>query len=260
MRFPGKVAFVTGGGSGIGRATAIAFAREGARVAILDTDLSAGLETSETITSAGGECLAFHGTVAEPVDIDRCLDEVKTRFGRIDFLFNNAGNEFVAPLLDTTPDQWDEVFSVNARGAYLVTRAVLPLMIKGGGGVITNNASDAGIRGIRLNAAYSTSKAAMVQLTRSIALDYAANGIRCNCICPGCIMTPLCKRFNAEVGAREGKTGEEALTAFVSANIPMMRVGLVDEVASVVLFLSCSDASYITGAVIPIDGGLTAGM
>jgi meso-butanediol dehydrogenase/(S,S)-butanediol dehydrogenase/diacetyl reductase len=133
-------------------------------------------------------------------------------------------------------------------------------MLRTGGGVIVNNASDAGIRGIRLNAAYSTSKAAIVQLTRSIALDYADKNVRCNCICPGCIRTPLCERFNAEVGARQGKTGPQVLKEFVDANVPMLRVGEAEEVASVVLFLCSPEAAYITGAVLPIDGGLTAGM
>jgi NAD(P)-dependent dehydrogenase (short-subunit alcohol dehydrogenase family) len=133
-------------------------------------------------------------------------------------------------------------------------------MLEAGRGVITNNASDAGLRGIKLNAAYSTSKAGIIHLTRSLALDYTGKGIRSNCICPGCIRTPLCERFNAEVGARKGKSGEEVLQEFVQENIPMARVGTPEEVAAVVLFLSSPAASYISGAIIPVDGGLTAGM
>src|SRR5581483_8545415 len=146
------------------------------------------------------------------------------------------------------------------RGTFYVTKCVVAHMVRTGGGVITNNASDAGYRGIHVNAAYSTSKAGVIHLTRSIALDYASKGVRCNCICPGCIRTPLCERFNAEVGAREGRSGEEVLKEFVQANIPMERVGTPEEVASVVTFLSSDEAAYITGAIIPIDGGLTAGM
>jgi meso-butanediol dehydrogenase/(S,S)-butanediol dehydrogenase/diacetyl reductase len=128
------------------------------------------------------------------------------------------------------------------------------------GGVIINNASDAGLRGIKMNAAYSSSKAGIIHFTRSLALDYGKYNIRCNCICPGCIRTPLCERFNAEVGAKKGISGEQALKEFVDANIPMLRVGMPEEVAAVVAFLCSEDARYISGAIIPIDGGLTAGM
>jgi NAD(P)-dependent dehydrogenase (short-subunit alcohol dehydrogenase family) len=168
--------------------------------------------------------------------------------------------EFVAPLLETTEEDWDAVVRTNLKGTYLMSQAAIAEMLRTGGGVIVNNASDAGLRGIRVNAAYSSSKAAIIHLTRSISLDYAGKGIRCNCICPGCIRTPLCERFNAEVGARHGKTGEEVLQEFVEANIPMQRVGTPEEVASVVLFLCSDEARYINGAIIPIDGGLTAGM
>jgi NAD(P)-dependent dehydrogenase (short-subunit alcohol dehydrogenase family) len=251
---------VTGGGSGIGRATAIAFAREGASVSMLDLNEAGVRETAAAITSAGGKSVAITGSIAESADVDRFVKTTIDQFGRIDFLFNNAGMEFVAPLLETSDEQWDAVMDTNVRGTMLVSRAVIPHMVKNGGGAIVNNASDAGLRGIRLNAAYSTSKAAIIHLTRSIALDYAKVGVRCNCICPGCIRTPLCERFNAEVGAREGRSGEAVLHEFVMANIPMERVGTPEEVASNVLFLCSDDAAYVTGAVIPIDGGLTAGM
>ena len=148
-----------------------------------------------------------------------------------------------------------------------MTKACLALMLERGHGVITNNASDAGLRGIRLNAAYSTSKAAIIHLTRSLALDYTSAGIRTNCICPGCIDTPLCQRFNAAVAERLNKagaevelTGQNVLDDFVKTSIPMERVGSPEEVAAVVLFLSSKAASYISGAIIPVDGGLTAGM
>ncbi len=260
MKFNGKVAFVTGGGSGMGRAAAQAFAANGASVAVLDVNAESGRETADLIERAGGQCLAFAGDIGSARDVDAAVAGTVEHFGRIDFLFNNAGIEFVAPLLETDVSDWDAVMSVNLRGTFLVSKAVVSHMVQSGGGVVVNNASDAGIRGLHINAAYSTSKAGVVQLTRSIALDYARHNIRCNCICPGCIRTPLCERFNAEVGARSGRTGEEALTEFVMANIPMQRVGTPEEVASVVMFLCSDDAAYITGAVIPIDGGLTAGM
>lgn len=260
MRFQSKVAFITGGGSGIGKATALAFAREGACVTVFDINAEAAGEVAASINATGGKAIPFVGNIAIADDVTRSVAQTVAEFGCIDYLFNNAGVEHISPLLETSDDTWDDVVNTNLRGTFLVSRAVVAEMVRTGGGAVVNNASDAGIRGIRVNAAYSTSKAGVVQLTRSIALDYAHQNIRANCICPGCIRTPLCERFNAEVGAREGKSGEAALQEFVEANIPMLRVGLAEEVASVVLFLCSADAAYITGAVLPIDGGLTAGI
>jgi len=260
VKFPGKVAFVTGAGSGIGQATVRAFVAEGAAVTVFDVNGASVRSVVEEIAIAGGRAYGFVGSIADSAHVEEAVFETVKRYGRIDYLFNNAGTELIAPLLETSVDQWDEVMNVNLRGTMLVSKAVLAEMVRTGGGVITNNASDAGLRGIRVNAAYSTSKAAVIHLTRSIALDYAQQGVRCNCICPGCIRTPLCERFNEEVGARHGRSGEDMLNEFVMTNIPMERVGTPEEVASVVLFLSSSEAAYVTGAVIPIDGGLTAGM
>ena len=260
MRFIDKVALVTGAGSGIGQATAIAFAGEGAAVAVMDIDAKGAAATAAEIRASGGRALAIPGDVGSAADADRSVSAATREFGRLDFLFNNAGTEFIAPLLETSEQDWDKVVETNLKGTFLMTRAALSAMLGSGHGVIVNNASDAGLRGIKLNAAYSASKAAIIHLTRSIALDYGGAGIRCNCICPGCIRTPLCERFNAEVGARKGRTGEEVLQEFVRANIPMKRVGEPEEVASVVLFLCSDDARYVNGAIIPVDGGLTAGM
>lgn len=260
MRFKGRVAFVTGGGSGIGRAAVLALAADGARTVVLDKDESGAQETARLVKKAGGECLGIAGTIADAQDVESAVESAINNFGRIDFLFNNAGTELIAPLLETSLDDWDSVLNTNLRGTFYVTRCVVAHMVRTGGGVVINNASDAGLRGIKVNAAYSTSKAGVIQLTRSTALDYADSGIRCNCICPGCIRTPLCERFNAEVGARKGRPGEEVLQEFVHENIPLKRVGSPQEVASLVTFLCSDEAAYITGAVIPIDGGLTAGM
>lgn len=263
QRFKSKVAVVTGAGSGIGRATAVAFAREGASVVAVDVNGEALKSLEKEISPIpGGEASCL--TIERDIAAEETGAEIKLRtlkeFGTISYLFNNAGTEFVAPLLETSVADWNRVIETNLRGTFLVTKACLEVMVNNRFGVVINNASDAGIRGLRMNAAYSTSKAGIVHLTRSIAMDYATLGVRSNCICPGCIKTPLCERFNEEVGSREGISGKEALNKFVMANIPMERVGLPEEVASVVLFLASDQASYITGAVIPIDGGLTAGM
>lgn len=260
MRFKGKVAYITGGGSGIGQATAIAFAFEGADVAIVDIDAEGLAATKSKIEESGAACLSVHGDISAPDVVRDSISQTVAQLKNLDYVFNNAGCEFIAPLIETPESKWDEVMNTNLKAPYMVSKLALEHMIKNGSGVIINNASDAGLRGIKLNAAYSTSKAGMIHLTRSIALDYAAYGIRSNCICPGCIDTPLCRRFNQEVGARKGKSGDEVLQEFVVENIPMQRVGTADEVARVVLFLCSDDARYITGAVIPIDGGLTAGM
>ncbi len=260
MRFDGRVSLVTGGGSGIGRATAVQFGWDGAKVVVLDLDAGGAKGTVDEIVAAGGQAIAIEGDVGSRTTSERAVNAAVDTFGRLDFLFNNAGMEYIAPLTETSEEDWDAVYGTNAKGTFLMSLAAIPAMHRTGGGVIINNASDAGLRGIKLNAAYSSSKASVIHLTRSIALDYAGKGIRCNCICPGCIKTPLCERFNAEVGARKGKTGDEVLDEFVKANIPMKRVGMPEEVASVVLFLCSDDARYINGAILPIDGGLTAGM
>lgn len=260
MRFTGKAALITGAGSGIGRATALYLARQGCSVGAFDLDAASLPGLDAELKQLKQECMTFCGDVSKSADVQRFVKEAKGSFGRVDFLFNNAGVEFVSGVEETTEEHWDLVHSTNMKGTFLMSREVLPHMRDLGSGVIVNNASDAGIRGIKHNAAYSSSKAGIVHLTRSLALDYGKYNIRCNCICPGCINTPLCQRFNDEIGAMKGKTGEEALQEFVQAKIPLARVGLAEEVAALVSFLFSNEAAYISGAVIPIDGGLTAGM
>ena len=307
-----KTAVITGGASGIGRATALAYLKAGTNVLAIDIDekgllsllkeakrlefeaefgerdtkqeekilyaddLSYMAERADSVKTYSpsdtadkiqlGQLEILAADIKDPVTAQRAVALAKRNLGGLDILFNNAGHEFVAPLMETTEAQWDELMETNLKGTYLMTKACLAVMLEQGSGVITNNASDAGLRGIRLNAAYSTSKAGIIHLTRSLALDYTGQGIRTNCICPGCIDTPLCRRFNAEVAAVQNKTGdnnktgEKVLAEFVQANIPMQRVGTAEEVANVVLFLSSPQASYISGAIIPVDGGLTAGM
>lgn len=259
-RFKQNVAVISGAASGIGRATAFAFAEQGASVALIDINSDLLERTASDITKTGGRVIKHAGTISSASDVEKLFLQVEEKFSRIDFLFNNAGEEFVSPLAETKEEDWDRVVDTNLKGTFLMSRAALKYMLPQKFGVIINNASDAGLRGIKLNAAYSSSKAAIIHLTRSMSLDYAGKGIRTNCICPGCIRTPLCERFNAEVGARKGITGEQALQEFVDDNIPAGRVGTPEEVAKIVLFLCSDDAAYINGAILSIDGGLTAGM
>lgn len=256
-----RVALVTGAGSGIGRATALKLQNDGFSVAALDLNAASIESLSDELSRVGKRSfICMVGDISKADDVQNFVAAAAKKFGRVDFLFNNAGVEFVAPLDETSDEQWQHVHDTNMKGTFMMSKAVIPHMRAIGGGAIVNNASDAGLRGIRMNAAYSSSKAGIIHLTRSIALDYGQFNIRCNCVCPGCIKTPLCERFNEEVGARRGISGKEALQEFVDANIPMLRVGYPDEVASLVAFLFSESASYISGAIIPIDGALTAGM
>lgn len=263
------VAVVTGAASGIGLATTQAFLKQGTNVIAVDLDRSgldnlaeqaSAKQVSASARTRRGALEIICGNINDSQTAKETVNQAKNKFGRIDYLFNNAGHEFVAPLLETTEDDWDKVMDVNLKGLFLMTKACLEVMVSQGSGVIINNASDAGLRGIKLNAVYSTSKAGIIHFTRSLALDYSGLGIRTNCICPGCIATPLCERFNREVGAREGRSGEAVLSDFVRENIPMQRVGRPEEIAQVVLFLCSAEASYVSGAIIPVDGALTAGM
>lgn len=260
MKLTGKAALVTGAASGIGRATCLRLAREGCRIGAMDINADSLPLLERELELSACSFFTLCGDISRAADVRDFVATASESFGRIDFLFNNAGVELISSTEETSEEQWQHVHDINMKGTFLMSREVLPHMRAIGGGVIVNNASDAGLRGIKLNAAYSSSKAGIIHLTKSLALDYGKDNIRCNCICPGCIKTPLCERFNAEVGAREGISGEQALNKFVENNIPMMRVGLPEEVASVVSFLFSDDARYVSGAVIPVDGGLTAGM
>lgn len=260
MNFKNRVAVITGAASGIGKACATAFAREGAHILAIDNNRDALTELVTSLSNFHSRIEIIHGDIKDLATSQETVARALRCFGTIDFLFNNAGTELIAPLLETNPDDWDHVINTNLRGTYLMSRACLEVMVKNRFGVIINNASDAGTQCVKVTTAYSTSKAGMVQLTKSITIDYAHLGIRSNCICPGCIRTPLCERFNDEIGVRKGKSGEQVLREFVDTYIPMQRVGEPEEVASVVTFLCSEGARYINGAVIPIDGGLTTGM
>ena len=252
-RFRGKVAIITGGASGLGLAVARLMAGEGARLVLADWD-QAGLDVSTAeISSSGAEVRSLSGDVSEPGTATAAIELTRSAFGRLDILFNNAG---IDPLrarsvVETEVADWDRILDVNVRSAFLMSREAIPLMREGGGGSIVNTASTAGIKPAGDETAYSVSKAAMVSLTGAIALDYAADGIRANCVCPGFMEMVMTDRRRDLTEAQQ-----EARAAGAAAIIPLGRQGTYEEVARAVLFLAGPEASYITGAALVVDGGL----
>ena len=245
---------ITGGTSGIGEATAKLFAREGARVAITGRRVELGERVVSEIRSGGGDAIFIAADVIRAEDCRRSINETIAACGRIDILFNNAGLVTQGTLEETSEEEWVRTFDVNVKGTYLMTKLVLPIMRGQGGGVIVNNASDWGIVGGPHYAAYSASKGAVVLLTKSVALEVARDNIRVNAICPG---DTYVERWR--IDERRNPSGDfEAELKALGEELPIGRVGTVDEIANAVLFLASSESSFMTGATLIVDGGNTA--
>jgi NAD(P)-dependent dehydrogenase (short-subunit alcohol dehydrogenase family) len=252
MRLENKVAVITGGTSGIGEATALLFAAEGARVAITGRNEERGGAVVAKIKERGGKALFQRADVSRMNDCQRVVDETLRAFGRVDILFNNAGVYYPQTALECSEREWDEQIDVNLKGTFLMSKCALPTMIAQRGGVIVNNSSGWGIVGGDHAVAYCASKGGVVLMTKAMAIDHGAQGIRVNCVCPGDVETPM-----LPVDAKmRGLKWEDYFAGCASR--PLGRVGTVEEIAKAVLFLASDDSSFMTGAALVVDGGGTA--
>ena len=243
-KLDGKTALITGSGSGIGRATALLFAREGARVAVVDHVPSGAQETVRTIKEAGGSAIFLECNVCQSVDVERMVKATVDAYGRIDILHNNAGIQGpVAPVADLTEDGWDLVINTNLKSVFLGSKYAIPIMVKQGGGVIINTSSAMGLCGRANIAAYCVSKGGIILLTKTMAAEYSKQNIRVNCICPGVIETPM---------------AESSIAALQMQYIPQGKAGRAEDIARAALFLASDDSAYVTGASLVVDGGWTA--
>jgi NAD(P)-dependent dehydrogenase (short-subunit alcohol dehydrogenase family) len=247
MRLKDKVALVTGGASGIGRATAELFAREGARLAVADYS-AGGRDTVQAIKNAGGEAIFVPVDVSDSGQVAKMVEAALQAYKRIDILFNGAGILYYGTVLETDEQAWNRVISINLTGTYLCCRAVVPHMIRQGGGSIINVASTVGAHDACANAvAYVTSKGGVTLFTKALAIDHARQGVRVNALVPGATDTPMIRKALTP----------EALEA-LAASQPMGRLGRPEELAKAVLFLASDDASFVTGSAMYVDGGQTA--
>lgn len=243
---------ITGGGTGIGRAIALAFAREGASVTVASRRLEKLREVAAEVEKQGGRALAMQCDVTNAKEIERAVRGTVERFGQLSVLVNNAGALHVSTVEGINEEEWDHLMTVNLKGPFLVSRAVLPEFRKAGGGVIVNIGSVLGLVGIKDRAAYCASKGGVTLLTKAMALDHAYENIRVNCICPSVIETDLVK--GVFDGSEQGAAWKKARLA----TIPLGRLGRPEEVAEMAVYLASDESAWLTGAALPLDGGVTA--
>lgn len=249
----GKVAVVTGGASGIGRAGALEFAKAGAKVVVADVDVAGGEETVKQIRDMGGEAIFVRTDVSKEEDVKAMVEAAEKQFGGLDYAFNNAGIEGqMAPTAEYTLEVWNKVIGINLTGVWLCMRYEIPVMLRRGGGAIVNTASVAGLVGFPSTPAYTASKHGVVGLTKVAAIEYGPQNIRVNAICPGVIETPMVMSRSMQL-----ETNREAYQQMVALH-PLNRLGTAEEVAKTAVWLCSPDASFITGAALPVDGGFVS--
>ena len=251
MRFHEKVVLITGAGVGIGRAAALRFGKEGAKVAINSLTPAHGLETLRLLKEAGGQGVYIQGDVSKDADARRMVQETVKTFGRLDILVNNAGIVIPGRVDNMSEEDWDRTVAVNLKGVFLASRYAIPEMRKVGGGVIVHNASVVAIKGVKERAAYTASKGGVWALTKAMAADYITENIRVNCVCPGTIHTPSLERR-----IQAFPDPEKARIDFI-ARQPMGRLGKDEEIAAAILFAASDEAAFMNGATIAVDGGMT---
>jgi NAD(P)-dependent dehydrogenase (short-subunit alcohol dehydrogenase family) len=249
----GKRAIITGAASGIGRATALLFAREGAAVSVVDLNADSGQAVVDTIVAWGGRALFVRCDVTRSADCLRAVEHTADAWGGLDILFNNAGIIQRSTVLDTTEAQWDKVMAVNVKSIFLLSKYAIPHIERAGGGVIINTASGWGLVGGRRAISYCASKGAVVNMTRAMALDHGEQNIRVNCLCPGDTDTPMLRSE-----AQQLELSDEAFLAD-AADRPLKRIGRPEDIAQAALYLACDASSFVTGTALVVDGGGLAG-
>jgi len=255
MELQGQVAIVTGCGRGIGRATALELARMGADIVIAEVDAGGADKTAALVKDLGRRAVVARTDVTKRADLTAMVERARADFGRVDILINNAGIYRAAATLDVTEEHWDAIMTINARAVFFATQAVLPVMIAQKSGSIVSLASMAGKVGSRTNLPYNASKAAVISMTKSLALAHAADGIRVNCVCPGFVETDMWTMVARDQSALLGQTPEE-FTRKRQESVPLGRMERPEDVAAVIGFLASPRAAYMTGQALSVDGGL----
>ena len=248
MRLKNKIAVIAGAATGIGRASALLFAREGAAVAVGDINDAAGAETIASIRQAGGEGVYVHCDVGVPADVERLVETAVAAYGRLDIIFNNVGIDIVGKVHETSEETWERCININLSGAFRGMKYAIPHMLRGGGGSIISTASIQGLVAFDGYAAYAAAKGAIVQLTRQVAFDYGRHNIRVNCICPGTVLTPMVIN---QLDPAHMEAGIEA----IGQTIPLGRIGQPEDIAAAALYLASDDSRWVTGHALVVDGG-----